>query len=58
MNTIEKNYNNPIKKNIDYLEGLGYIVLTKLELNEIVKKSKLGKIPVLDRRGKIVGWRE
>lgn len=55
MNTIQKT---PVKRNIDYLENLGFIILTKLELNDIIRNAKLGKVPVVHPKGRIIGWRE
>ncbi len=47
-----------IKDNINYLENNGYIVMSKIELDSIVKNAKLGKKPVVNPKGKIIGWRE
>ncbi len=47
-----------IKDNITYLENMGYLIMTKLELDSIIRNAKLGKVPVKNAKGKIVGWRE
>lgn len=47
-----------IQKYIKLLEENGYIVLTKVELNKIVQNAKLGKTSIVDKNGKIVGWKD
>lgn len=47
-----------IQKYIKHVEDNGYIVLTKIELDKIIQNSKLGKTPIVNNKGKVIGWKE
>lgn len=47
-----------VQKNITWLEQMGYIVMTKIELDRIIKEVKLGKTIVRDKNGKPKGFLE